>query len=1034
VSNPLNHRSRSFSWAATIARALRLVLLTSLALLAPLAGAQSSEPKRVLVLTEEDVSWPVFRLRDENLRATLRDGLGGRVQIFSEHLDVEHFPDLAIQAEQTAWIKKKYANSALDLIICVGDVQTDLFPGVPLVFMSDDPLRKDPISVSPALRIASVWVSLDTQKTLEVARRFQPQARQVVVVADDASSADTILGRLRTEISATAGDMQAIYLTNLSVAEIRERVSHLGTDSIVLFVTVTHDDHGHPLISADVIPEIAAASGAPVYTIFDTHLGTGAVGGYMTSFAEVGKAGGQLGLRILAGEDPADITVPNVYLFDWRQLQRWKISESALPANSVVLNRQPTLWETYRNYILVGILLFVVQMLLIVGLLWQKAKRKKAQQSVIDLMTFEKMLSKLSATFINLPEGQVQATIKNSLGGIADYLGLNRITLFDYSPEDKEFRIMISWCGEGVEPPPAVLDTDQLPSRRDALARGDTVLLSDINSLPDEALGEREHLKLVGTVSVATIPLMSGGKVFGGISFVSTTRRVDWTQDLVEELTLLAEIFSNALMRKRAQDAQFRYSAIVESSNDAIVSKNLDGIIVSWNTAAERLFGYSSAEAMGRPITILVPPELRDEKSALLQRLRVGGRVEHYETVRIAKGGKRVAVSLTMSQVIDSAGKAIGFSTIARDITDRKRAEQVLRESEERFRLVADTAPVLIWMSGTDKLCNFFNQGWLNFTGRSLRDELGEGWVADVYPDDVQRCVEIYSASFDARIDFEMEYRLRRFDGEYRWVVDYGVPRFESDGTFCGYIGSCVDITERKSSEESLKTLAGRLIHAQEEERTRIARDLHDDFSQRLALQCIELEQLRKTLPESELEGRARLLVMLKGAKAMSSDIRSLSHELHSSRLEFIGLIPAVSGLCTEISEKSNIEVRFTGCELPIGISKDVALCLFRIAQEALGNVVKHSEADKANVELRLSANGVILHVADNGRGFDSLASNLGAGIGLIGMTERLRLVGGKLTIRSEPMRGTEILADVPLLAIASQRNTRALAAGAIHQ
>ncbi len=500
----------------------------------------------------------------------------------------------------------------------------------------------------------------------------------------------------------------------------------------------------------------------------------------------------------------------------------------------------------------------------------------------------------------------------------------------------------------------------------------------------------------------------------------------------MEQLTLLAEIFSNALTRKRQQDAESRYAAIVDSSNDAIISKALDGIIVSWNAAAERLFGYSSGEAVGKPITILVPPELRGEESFLLERLRSGRRVEHYETVRIAKGGRRVALSLTISQITDSAGKAIGFSNIARDITDRKRAEKLLLESEERFRLVADTAPVLIWMSGTDKLCNFFNHGWLNFTGRALTDELGEGWVSDVHPDDLQRCLETYSASFDARLDFEMEYRLRRFDGEYRWVVDYGVPRFESDGTFCGYIGSCVDITERKTSAESLKTLTGRLINAQDEERTRIARDLHDDFSQRLALQCIELEQLRKILPESEIEGRARLLVMLKGAKAMSSDLRSLSHQLHSSRLEFIGLLPALSGLCNEITEKYKIEVRFAGCELPVDIPKDVALCLFRVTQEALGNVVKHSQAAQATVELRLKANTVHLRVADNGKGFNSDVSNLGAGIGLIGMTERLRLVGGQLTVRSEPMRGTEIQAEVPLPAIANDDQTKALAAGAM--
>ncbi len=1025
MSTLLNHRSRSSCWTATIARVLCLVFL-----LTSLTAAQSREPKRVLFLLEEDLSWPAFRLIDENARAALRAGSPGGILIFSEHLDRVHFPNPAIQAEQLDWIKKKYANSHLNLVIAVGDVPTDLFPNVPLLFLSSDPHRKLPESGRSPTSAASVWVSTDAQKTLELAQRLHPNAHSIIVIGDDSPSEDTILARLRRAYPVSAAGMAITYVTNPAIPDICYRLSKMSTDTIVIFTELSRDDLGHPLIPAQVVPQIAAASAAPVYVLADNFVGTGAVGGYVASFAEVGKAGGQLGLRILAGEHPPDITVPNVYLFDWRQLQHWKISESALPSDSVVSNRQPRLWESYKKYILGGVLLSVLETLLILALLWQRAKRKKAQRSVVDLIAFEKILSKLSATFINLPEVQIQATIKNSLGGIADYLGLNRITLFDYSPEDKEFRMTISWCGEGVETPPAVLDIDQLPSRRDALAHGDTVLLSDIDSLPDEAIGEREHLKLVGTVSVATIPLMSGGKVFGGISFVSTTRRVNWTQDLVEELTLLAEIFSNALTRKRSQDAQFRYAAIVESSNDAIVSKTLDGIIVSWNAAAERLFGYSAEEAVGSPITILVPPELRDEESLLVERLRTGGRVEHFETVRMAKGGRRIAVSLTISQITDSAGKPIGFSKIARDITDRKRAEQVLRESEERFRLVADTAPVLIWMSDVDKLCNFFNQGWLNFTGRLLKGELGEGWISGVHPDDVQHCLNIYSASFDARIDFEMEYRLRRFDGEYRWVVDYGVPRFEADGTFCGYIGSCVDITERKSSAESLKNLTGRLIHAQEEERTRIARDLHDDFSQRLALQCIELEQLRKTLPESEMEARARLLAMLKGAKAMSSDLRSLSHQLHSSRLEFIGLLPALSGLCKEISEKYKIEVRFTGCELPVGIPKDIALCLFRVAQEALGNVVKHSEAAKGNVDLRLKANTLNLYVTDNGKGFDSDASNSGAGIGLIGMTERLRLVGGTLTIRSELMRGTEIEAEVPLLALANDEQTKALAAG----
>jgi len=243
----------------------------------------------------------------------------------------------------------------------------------------------------------------------------------------------------------------------------------------------------------------------------------------------------------------------------------------------------------------------------------------------------------------------------------------------------------------------------------------------------------------------------------------------------------------------------------------------------------------------------------------------------------------------------------------------------------------------------------------------------------------------------------------------------------ESSGSFLGYSGSCVDVTDHKLTEASLKVLSGRLISAQEEERTRIARELHDDFSQRMAIHGIGLEQLRDMLLPSEVKERAKVDELFRETQEMSLDLHSLSHQLHSSRLEHVGLASALKQLCEEVSEKYRIQVEYTERCVSFKITRDVALCLFRVSQEALGNVVKHSQAKRAQVELSASNNEIFLYIVDAGAGFDSSLQNAAPGIGLIGMRERLRLVGGVLSIRSAPTQGTEILAQVPLAVSASE-------------
>jgi PAS domain S-box-containing protein len=174
------------------------------------------------------------------------------------------------------------------------------------------------------------------------------------------------------------------------------------------------------------------------------------------------------------------------------------------------------------------------------------------------------------------------------------------------------------------------------------------------------------------------------------------------------------------------------------------------------------------------------------------------------EWTYIRKDGSRFPVLLSATALKDINQQIIGFLGIAQDISDRKQAELVIQESESRFRYLADNAPVLIWMSGLDKLCFHFNKTWLDFTGRTMEQELGNGWAEGVHPDDLQFCLDVYTTSFDMHQSFEMEFRLRRFDGEYHWMLDTGIPRFAADGEFLGYIGTCTDISDRKAVEQEI--------------------------------------------------------------------------------------------------------------------------------------------------------------------------------------------------------------------------------------
>ena len=471
--------------------------------------------------------------------------------------------------------------------------------------------------------------------------------------------------------------------------------------------------------------------------------------------------------------------------------------------------------------------------------------------------------------------------------------------------------------------------------------------------------------------------------------------------------------------RKQSQlslrESEERFRLAVQAGKMFAYEWDVATDVIVRSAEAARILGIDeAAQTTGQQIMVNVHPDDRDSVTAAIAALSPDKPHLRTSFRMVRPDGTVTWVERSSRGHFDSNGRLLRIVGMVADVSERKRAEEEIKESESRFRLVADTAPVLIWMSSIDKLCTYFNKPWLDFTGRSIDSELGNGWAQGVHSEDLQRCLGVYTQAFDRREEFRMEYRLRRYDGQYRWMLDIGVPRFNPDRSFAGYIGSCTDVTERKLAEEALSSVSRRLIEAHEEERTRIARELHDDINQRLALLAIQIETLKQSPPESASEVADRMGELSKRTAEIAADVQSISHQLHSSKLEYLGVVAAMRSFCAELREQQKVEIDFSYAEIPPQLSPAISLCLFRVSQEALHNAVKHSGVRRFEVNLRGASDTIHLIVRDSGHGFNPEAAMQKRGLGLTSMKERLKLVNGELTIDSQPRGGTTVHARVP--------------------
>jgi PAS domain S-box-containing protein len=257
--------------------------------------------------------------------------------------------------------------------------------------------------------------------------------------------------------------------------------------------------------------------------------------------------------------------------------------------------------------------------------------------------------------------------------------------------------------------------------------------------------------------------------------------------------------------KKRAETVRARLASLVESSADAIVSKTLDGTICTWNKGAEQMFGYTAEDVVGKSIMVLIPSDRATEEACILERLKRGESIDHYETVRQRKDGTLIDISLTVSPIRDAKGSVIGASKIARDITGRKQTEAALRTSEARFRQLADAMPQMVWTTRPDGHVDYLNRRWYDYTGMVAGKGGDESWTPFIHPDDLQRCLDVWRKSLETGELYQIEYRLKNRAGEYRWHLGRALATRNEEGEIVRWYGSCTDIHEQKLTAEALR-------------------------------------------------------------------------------------------------------------------------------------------------------------------------------------------------------------------------------------
>ena len=557
----------------------------------------------------------------------------------------------------------------------------------------------------------------------------------------------------------------------------------------------------------------------------------------------------------------------------------------------------PSTWVMYRPYVL-GLCFLLLETALVAVLLLERRKTKRAKSLLERRFTIETLISEQSTLLSECSADQIDAEIKRGLNSILDAENADRASWFVIDESGATVRDTYAAQRSGVDDKTEFYCRSEMPWTTKTLLRGSPVVVSDLSEFPQEGHSDRQYLERAGVKSAAFIPSSPGNAAQGVLVIVCLVEHREWPKTLIDRLGVLGNIFSNALMRKRAQNAlhesELRFQYVVKEAPIGIALEDMSGKILFANPALCDMLGYGTSEMRG-----------------------------------------------------------MNCSEFA---------------------------------AGSDE-----EEDWDHF------QEMAAGIIPS----------------------YQIEKRYTRKDGRKIWGR-LNVSMLRHDGIEPMVLATVEDITEKKAATEDLKRthgelqlLTSRLFQTQEDERRRIARELHDDVGQRLSLLMMELDAMKNQVPIERTEDHKKLHDLLGQMDELITDIHNMSHRLHSSKLQHLGLRVALKEVCRQVSNAHHVQIDLSADFLPVPLPEQVSLCFYRVAQEAVNNAIKHSGSPRVEVQLTSDDSMLKMRIKDFGVGFDP--AERGKGLGLVAMQERLRMIGGNLRIESSDHEGTELLAEVSL-------------------